>query len=61
MAGIKRKVRQLYIDGKIKAEFDSLREAAISLGKTKPTDTTHIADVCRGRRKSAYGYKWQYI
>lgn len=58
---IKRKVRQLYIDGKVKAEFNSIREAAKSLGKEKPTDITHIIDVCRGRRKSAYGYKWEYI
>lgn len=58
---IKRKVRQLYPDGKVKAEYDSIREAAKSLGKEKPTDITHIIDVCRGRRKSAYGYKWEYI
>lgn len=58
---IKRKVRQLYVDGKVKAEFNSIREAAKSLGKEKPTDITHIIDVCRGRRKSAYGYKWEYI
>lgn len=56
----KRKVRQIYPDGKIKAEFDSIREAARSLGKEKPYDITHIVDVCRGRRKSAYGYKWEY-
>ena len=57
----KRKVRQLYPDRKVKAEYDSIREAAKSLGKEKPTDITHIIDVCRGRRKSAYGYKWEYI
>ena len=61
MAITKRKVRQLYPDGKTKAEFDSIREAARSLGKEKPTDITHIIDVCRGRRKSAYGYRWEYI
>ena len=49
MAIAKRKVRQLYPDGKIKAEFDSIREAAKSLGKEKPYDITHIVDVCRGR------------
>lgn len=57
----KRKVRQLYPDGKVKAEYNSIREAAKSLGKEKPTDITHIIDVCRGRRKSAYGYKWEYM
>ena len=55
-----RKVRQLYIDGTLKKEFDSIREAAKALGKTKPHDITHIIDVCRGRRKTAYGYKWEY-
>lgn len=61
MAIAKRKVKQLYPDGKVKQEFDSIREAARSLGKEKPTDITHIIDVCKGRRKSAYGYKWEYI
>lgn len=23
--------------------------------------TSHITDVCKGRRKTAYGYKWQYV
>jgi hypothetical protein len=57
----KRKVRQLYIDGTVKAEYDSLRDAARSLGKMKKTDITHIIDACRGRRKTAYGYRWEYI
>lgn len=57
----KRKVRQLYIDGKVKGEFDSLRDAARALGKMKKHDITHIVDACRGRRKTAYGYKWEYI
>ena len=61
MAIAKRKVRQLYIDGTIKAEHDSLRDAARSLGKLKKHDITHIVDACRGRRKTAYGYKWEYI
>lgn len=61
MAITKRKVRQLYIDGQPKKEFESIREAARSLGKEKPTDITHIIDVCKGRRKTAYGYKWEYI
>lgn len=60
MAITKRKVRQLYPDGKVKEEFESIRDAARSLGKEKPCDITHIIDVCRGRRKSAYGYKWEY-
>ena len=57
----KRKVRQLYIDGTVKAEHESLRDAARSLGKMKKGDITHIVDACRGRRKTAYGYRWEYI
>lgn len=60
MAGIKRKVKQMYIDGIVKATHDSITEAAASLGKIKPNDITHIIDVCRGRRKTAFGYKWEY-
>lgn len=60
MAITKRKVRQLYIDGTLKMEHNSIRDAARSLGKSKPADITHIIDVCRGRRKTAYGYRWEY-
>lgn len=55
-----RRVRQLYIDGTPKKEYDSIREAAKALGKMRHYDITHIIDVCRGRRKTAYGYKWEY-
>lgn len=60
MARNKRRVRQLYIDGVVKAEYDSITEAAHALGKLKARDTTHIIDACRGRRKTAFGYKWEY-
>lgn len=57
----RRRVRQLYPDGAIKEEYDSIRDAAKAVGKMKYYDITHIIDVCRGRRKTAYGYKWEYI
>ena len=27
----------------------------------KPRSHQHISEVCKGKRKSAYGYKWKYI
>lgn len=39
--------------------FSSLSDAAIYVtGESK--GRSHIADVCNGRRKSAYGYKWKF-
>ena len=61
MARTKRKVKQFYIDGLVKATYDSITEALHALGKTKSTDMTHIIDVCRGRRKTAFGYIWAYV
>ena len=37
--------------------FPSIREAAKSLNKD---GVSHISDVCKGKRKSAYGFKWRY-
>ena len=37
--------------------FPSIQAAYNSLGKQH---SGHIADVCNGKRKTAYGYKWQY-
>lgn len=38
--------------------YESVNAAARSLGKEKGT---HITDVCKGRLKQAYGYKWEYV
>lgn len=57
----KRKVRQVYVDGTPKQEFESIRDAAKAMGRESPYARTHIIDVCRGRRKTAFGYKWEYI
>lgn len=55
----KKKVAQidLTID-KIIAVFDSINDAARSLGKKKGS---HITEVCQGKGKTAYGYKWKYL
>ena len=38
--------------------YPSLKEAYSALGKEQ---SGHIASVCNGKRKTAYGYKWKYI
>lgn len=38
--------------------FPSIQEAYTSLGKEH---SGHIASVCNGERKTAYGYKWKYM
>lgn len=37
--------------------FPSLRAAARALGKA---GVSHISDACKGKRQSAYGFKWQF-
>lgn len=38
--------------------FNSIAEACRFLNKQH---SGHIADVCKGKRKTAYGYRWEYI
>lgn len=38
--------------------FAGLQEAENFLGKIRSKQ--HIAEVCRGKRKTAYGYKWKF-
>ena len=38
--------------------FSSLGDAVRFLGKT---GKSHISDACKGKRKTAYGYKWKMI
>lgn len=44
--------------GNILNEFNSLQDAAKFIGKSG--GDSHIGDCCRGLRKSAYGYLWEY-
>ena len=48
--------------GELIQVFASAREAAKSLRPESPSPgvISHITDVCKGRRKTAYGYRWQY-
>ena len=44
--------------------YGSALEAAKALGKITSTSkgaTSHISDVCRGKRKTAYGYIWKFV
>ena len=43
--------------GKIIESFNSLADAARSVGKNRVGD---IVNVCKGINKTAYGYKWEY-
>lgn len=51
-----RTVCQLDKSGDFIREFESITEAANFVGG----NVTSITRVCRGRRPSAYGYKWRY-
>lgn len=56
----KRGVRQIDKNtGEILNTFNSISEAYDFLGKT--TKGSHISEVCKGKRKTAYGYKWEFI
>lgn len=53
-------------DGTEVGVFVSAREAfrflrEIGITNSKANGGTHITDVCNGRRKVAYGFKWKYI
>lgn len=53
---IKVKVKQISSDGTFIAEYDSPTLA----GKTIGIDGSCIVKCCKGKRKSAGGYKWEY-
>ena len=50
-------IHQYDLQGQYLKSFSSTHAAAEALGKK---GVSHIADVCKGKRKSAYGYKWKY-
>lgn len=56
-------VNQYDLQGNFLQSFPSAKNAAISLNKITATSrgaSSHIADVCKGKRKTAYGYIWKY-
>ncbi|QFP93465.1 UNVERIFIED_ORG: hypothetical protein Xoosp15_200 [Xanthomonas phage Xoo-sp15] len=54
----RRKVVQYSLDGTYIATFDSMRDAARSLGSISKQG--NISECCSGKRGKAYGYKWKY-
>lgn len=52
------KINQLDLEGKVIRTFNSIREAGRFLGDVRKNG--HIDDVCKGKRKVAWGYKWEY-
>ena len=55
--GQSKAVCQLDADGKLLAEYPSVKAAAESLGKK---DGKTIVAVCNGKRSTAYGYQWRW-
>lgn len=56
-------VNQYDLQGNFIQSFPSAKAAAISLGKITSTSrgaSSHISDVCKGKRKTAYGYIWRF-
>lgn len=56
-AKTRKPVIQMSLDGVVIAEFEGVRAAAKTIG---PNTAGRISNVCLGKRKSAYGYKWRY-
>jgi hypothetical protein len=52
----KNKVKQIY-NGDVIRIFDNSLQVKKCLG----FDQSFILSVCRGKRKSAYGYQWQFV
>ena len=56
-------INQYDLEGNYIQSFVSARNAAETLGKITSTSngaSSHITDVCRGKRKTAYGYIWKF-
>ena len=63
-ANIRKMVNQYDLQGNYIKTYASAFEAAKAIGKITPTSngaTSHITRVCKGQRKTAYGYKWQFV
>ena len=53
----RKQVEQLTLDGRHVAYFSGLRIVSREL----QMDSSLIAKVCRGQKKTAYGYQWRYV
>lgn len=50
-----KKVYQYTLNGEFIREWKSAKDAEKQFGRSH-----HIGEVCHGKRKTAYGYKWRY-
>lgn len=55
---MKKKIKQFTLQGEFINNFDSAADAAKAIGKNNGGSS--IIKACRGKLKSAYGYKWSY-
>lgn len=55
----KKKIGQYSLDGELLNTYNSIADANEALGKDRKS--SNIVSVCKKRRKSAYGYKWEYL
>lgn len=55
-------VNQYSLDGTYIRSYSTVGEAAkdVRPDSTSPGVKSHITDVCKGKRKTAYGYRWSY-
>lgn len=53
-------INQYDLQGKYLRTFSSAHEAKRFLKKTDSGVVSHIMDVCKGKRKTAYGYIWRF-
>lgn len=51
-------VEQLDLEGNVIATFKSISDAARALGDVNYN--SHISSACKGKRETAYGYRWRY-
>lgn len=54
-----KKVKQLDLEDNVLDIFETIADAGRKIGVRGKA--TSIIEVCKGRRKTAYGYKWQYV
>lgn len=54
---LKKKVKQMTLDGNLIREYESISEAAKAIGKGREG----IRDCCNGKQSTAYGFKWKTI
>lgn len=54
-----KKVKRYSLEGDYIDTFNSLSEAGKELGDVNKKK--HISEVCNGKRKTAYGFKWSFV